>query len=200
MNLWQNAAKGLLGGGAEPLIKPEKGDKRFRGNEWEKNQIFDFIKQPYLLTSRWVQNTVQDVDGLDEATAHRVNFYTRQFIDAMAPSNFVATNPEVLRETMETKGENLVRGLQNMLDDLERGKGKLAIRMTDQDAFAVGENIAVSKGKVVWQSDLMQLIQYAPSTGKVHKRPLLMVPPWINKFYILDLIILKQFNVTLCFR
>lgn len=187
MNLWQNAAKGLLGEGAEPLIKPEKGDKRFRGDEWEKNQIFDFIKQSYLLTSRWVQNTVQDVDGLDEATAHKVDFYTRQFIDAMAPSNFVATNPEVLRETMETKGENLVRGLQNMLDDLERGKGKLAIRMTDQDAFAVGENIAVSKGKVVWQSDLMQLIQYAPSTGKVHKRPLLIVPPWINKFYILDL-------------
>ncbi len=187
MNLWQNAAKGMLGDGAEPLVRPEKGDKRFRGEEWENNQIFDFIKQSYLLTSRWVQNTVHDVEGLDEATARKVDFYTRQFTDAMAPSNFVATNPEVLRETVATKGENLVRGLQNMLDDLERGKGKLAIRMTDQDAFAVGENIAVSEGKVIWQNDLMQLIQYQPRTGQVHKRPLLIVPPWINKFYILDL-------------
>ncbi len=187
MNLWQNAAKGMLGEGAEPLVKPEKGDKRFRGEEWENNQIFDFIKQSYLLTSRWVQNTVHDVEGLDEATAQKVDFYTRQFTDAMAPSNFVATNPEVLRETVETKGENLVRGMQNMLDDLERGKGKLAIKMTDPDAFSVGENIAVSEGKVVWQSDLIQLIQYQPSTAQVHKRPLLIVPPWINKFYILDL-------------
>jgi polyhydroxyalkanoate synthase len=187
MKLWQNAAKGMLGEGAEPLVRPEKGDKRFRGEEWENNQIFDFIKQSYLLTSRWLQNTVHDVDGLDEATAQKVDFYTRQFTDAMAPSNFVATNPEVLRETMESKGENLVRGLQNMLDDMERGKGKLAIRMTDQDAFAVGENIAVSEGKVVWQSELIQLIQYQPSTAQVHKRPLLIVPPWINKFYILDL-------------
>ena len=134
-----------------------------------------------------MQNTVREVDGLDEATAQKVDFYTRQFTDAMAPSNFVATNPEVLRETIETKGENLVRGLQNMLDDLERGKGTLAIRMTDTDAFTVGENIAVSEGKVVWQSDLMQLIQYQPSTAQVHLRPLLIVPPWINKFYILDL-------------
>ncbi|MDA1099276.1 MAG: class I poly(R)-hydroxyalkanoic acid synthase [Proteobacteria bacterium] len=187
MNLWQNAAKGLLGEGAKPLITPEKGDKRFRGEDWENNQIFDFIKQSYLLTSRWVQNTVHEVDGLDKATAQKVDFYTRQFTDAMAPSNFVATNPEVLRETVATKGENLVRGLQNMLDDLERGKGKLAITMTDLDAFTVGENIAVSQGKVIWQSDLMQLIQYEPSTEQVHKRPLLIVPPWINKFYILDL-------------
>ena len=187
MDLWQNAAKGMLGQGAEPRVKPEKGDKRFRGEEWENNQIFDFIKQSYLLTSRWVQNTVHDVEGLDEATAQKVDFYTRQFTDAMAPSNFVATNPEVLRETMESKGENLVRGLQNMLDDLERGKGKLAIKMTDADAFTVGENIAVSPGKVIWQNDLIQLIQYEPSTEQVHKRPLLIVPPWINKFYILDL-------------
>ena len=187
MNLWQNAAKGMLGEGAKPVIAPEKGDKRFRGEEWENNQIFDFIKQSYLLTSRWLQNTVRDVEGLDEATAKKVDFYTRQFTDAMAPSNFVATNPAVLRETIESKGENLVRGLQNMLDDLERGKGKLSIKMTDPDAFAVGENIAVSPGKVVWQNELMQLIQYEPSTAQVYKRPLLIVPPWINKFYILDL-------------
>ena len=187
MNLWQNAAKGMLGEGAEPVITPEKGDKRFRGEEWESNQIFDFIKQSYLLTSRWVQNTVNEVDGLDEATARKVDFYTQQFTDAMAPTNFGATNPEVLRETVESKGENLVRGLSNMLDDLERGKGKLAIKMTDLDAFKVGENIAVSPGKVIWQSDLIQLIQYEPTTAQVHKTPLLIVPPWINKFYILDL-------------
>ncbi|MBT3333487.1 MAG: class I poly(R)-hydroxyalkanoic acid synthase [Rhodospirillaceae bacterium] len=195
MNLWQNAAQGMLGqgakggaqGGSTPVAAPEKGDKRFRGEEWESNQIFDFIKQSYLLTSRWVQNTVHDVDGLDDATARKVDFYTQQFTDAMAPTNFVATNPEVLRETIESKGENLVRGLSNMLDDLERGKGKLAIRMTDDEAFTVGENIAVSPGKVVWQSDLIQLIQYEPTTKQVNKRPLLIVPPWINKFYILDL-------------
>ncbi|MBT3533781.1 MAG: class I poly(R)-hydroxyalkanoic acid synthase [Rhodospirillaceae bacterium] len=187
MQLWQNAAKGMLGQGAEPVITPEKGDKRFRADDWENNQIFDFIKQTYLLTSRWVHNTVHDVDGLDDDTAQKVDFYTRQFTDAMAPTNFVATNPDVLRETMESKGENLVRGLQNMLDDLERGKGKLAIKMTDPEAFSVGENIAVSPGKVIWQSELIQLIQYEPSTPQVHKRPLLIVPPWINKFYILDL-------------
>lgn len=187
MQLWQNAAKGMLGQDAEPVIAPEKGDKRFRGEDWESNQIFDFIKQSYLLTSRWVHSTVHGVEGLDEATAQKVDFYARQFTDAMAPTNFIATNPEVLRETIESKGENLVRGLQNMLDDLERGKGKLAIKMTDPDAFSVGENIAVSPGKVIWQSELIQLIQYDPSTPQVYKRPLLIVPPWINKFYILDL-------------
>jgi len=191
MSLWQNAAQGMLGqgapGGSTPVATPDKGDKRFRGDDWESNQIFDFIKQSYLLTSRWVQNTVHDVDGLDDATARKVDFYTQQFTDAMAPTNFVATNPDVLRETIESKGENLVRGLSNMLDDLERGKGKLAIKMTDEDAFTVGENIAVSPGKIIWQSDLIQLIQYEPVTEQVHKRPLLIVPPWINKFYILDL-------------
>ncbi len=187
MQLWQNAAQGMLGQASEPVIAPEKGDKRFRAEDWQSNQIFDFIKQSYLLTSRWVHNTVHDVDGLSAEDAQKVDFYTRQFTDAMAPTNFVATNPEVLRETIESKGENLVRGLQNMLDDMERGKGKLAIKMTDPDAFTVGENIAVSPGKVVWQSELIQLIQYEPSTAQVHKRPLLIVPPWINKFYILDL-------------
>ncbi|MDP6344616.1 MAG: class I poly(R)-hydroxyalkanoic acid synthase [Alphaproteobacteria bacterium] len=191
LSLWQNAANRMLGETAEPLVTPERGDKRFRHDDWESNQIFDFIKQSYLLTARWMQNTVNEVEGLDEATARKVDFYTRQFTDAMAPSNFVLTNPEVLRETMDTKGQNLVRGLQNMLDDLDRGKGRLAIKMTDLEAFQVGENVAVSPGKVIWQTELMQLIQYSPSTEQVHKRPLLIVPPWINKFYILDL---KQQN------
>ena len=130
---------------------------------------------------------MKHVDGLDPKTAQKVDFYSRQFIDAMSPSNFLLTNPEVLRKTAETGGENLLKGLSNLLADLERGKGKLSIKMTDMDAFKVGENIGVSPGKVVYQNELMQLIQYTPTTEKVLKRPLLIVPPWINKFYILDL-------------
>ncbi len=149
--------------------------------------MFDFIKQSYLLSARFVQDVVKQVDGLDPKTAAKVDFYSRQFIDAMSPSNFVLTNPEVLRKTAETGGENLLKGLNNLLTDLERGKGQLRIKMTDMDAFKLGENIAVSPGKVVYQNDLMQLIQYSPSTEQVLKRPLLIMPPWINKFYILDL-------------
>jgi polyhydroxyalkanoate synthase len=134
-----------------------------------------------------MQGVVKDVDGLDDHTAKKVDFYTRQFVDAMAPSNFVMTNPEVLRATVESRGENLLKGLNNLLDDLERGKGNLSIKMTDYDAFKVGENIAVTPGKVVYQNDLIQLLQYTPTTEKVFETPLLIVPPWINKFYILDL-------------
>src|SRR3546814_9344717 len=128
-----------------------------------------------------MQSTVKDVEGLDDKTAQKVDFYTRQFVDAMAPSNFVMTNPEVLRATLESGGENLVKGLNNLLDDLERGKGRLRIKMTDVEAFELGENIALTPGKVVYQNDLMQLIQYAPATEEVHKRTLLIIPPWINK-------------------
>ena len=188
VSLWQNATMRWLGGGlAAPLAEPDQSDKRFKDPAWRENAIFDYIKQSYLLTARWMQKTVQDVDGLDDKTAKKVEFYTRQFVDALAPTNFVATNPEVLKATVESNGENLVRGLDNMLADLERGKGQLAIKMTDMDKFKIGENVAVSKGKIVAQTPLMQLIQYAPSTEKVYKRPLLIVPPWINKFYILDL-------------
>lgn len=191
VNLWHSTAQRMMGQETAPVIEPDKGDRRFKSEEWQSNQIFDFIKQSYLLTARWLQDTVHDVEGLDPKTARKVDFYTRQFIDAMAPSNFVMTNPDVLRATLESSGENLVHGLEHMLEDLKRGKGKLAIKMTDLDAFKVGENVAVSPGKVVWQTELMQLIQYTPSTDKVYKRPLLIVPPWINKFYILDL---KQEN------
>jgi len=186
-SLWQHAAERMMGQESQPVIEPARGDKRFRDEDWRSNQVFDFIKQSYLLTARWLQQTVNEVEGLDDRTARKVDFYTRQFIDAMAPSNFVLTNPEVLRATVDQNGENLVRGLQNMLEDLERGKGRLSIKMTDLDAFKVGENVAVTPGKVIWQSELMQLIQYAPATESVYKRPLLIVPPWINKYYILDL-------------
>ncbi len=170
-----------------PVIQADPKDKRFKDEAWKENEVFDFIKQSYLLSARFVQDVVGQAEGLDRKTAQKVDFYSRQFIDAMSPSNFLLTNPEVLRKTAETGGENLLRGLNNLLGDLERGKGKLAIKMTDMDAFKLGENIAVSPGKVVFQNELMQLIQYSPSTDQVLKRPLLILPPWINKFYILDL-------------
>lgn len=187
MQLWQNSARQWFGEPAEPTIEPERGDRRFKDEGWSDNAAFDFIKQSYLLTARYMQAGVQDVEGLDDKTAKKVDFYTKQFVDAMSPSNFAMTNPEVLRATFESKGENLVRGLEHLVSDLERGKGRLAISMTDMDAFEVGDNIAVTPGKVVYQNDLIQLLQYTPTTEKVYKRPLLIIPPWINKFYILDL-------------
>lgn len=185
--LWHNTTLRMLGEEAEPVVSPQKGDRRFRDEAWENNELFDFIKQSYLLSSQWMQNVVHDVDGLDEKTAQKVEFYTRQFVDAISPTNFLMTNPEVLRTTIESGGENLLKGLQNLLDDLERGKGKLQIRMTDLDAFKVGENVATTEGAVIGKTALMELLQYKPSTDKVAKRPLVIVPPWINKYYILDL-------------
>ena len=187
LELWQRTTERFLGGNAEPMVEPAASDKRFKDAAWSESTLFDFIKQSYLLTARWLQSTVKQVDGLDDKTARKVDFYTRQFVDAMAPSNFVLTNPEVLRATIESGGDNLVNGLRHVLDDLERGKGRLMIKMTDMDAFKVGQNIAVTPGKVVYQNDLLQLIQYAPTTKTVKRRPLLIIPPWINKYYILDL-------------
>src|SRR5262249_37921638 len=154
---------------------------------WSEHPMFDYVKQAYLLNARWLQSTVQQVDDIDAETRRKLEFYMRQFIDACAPSNFVATNPKVLRETLDSNGENLVRGLEHRVADPERGNGRLDIAMTDYTAFRLGENVAATPGKVVFQNELMQLIQYAPSTAEVHRRPLLIVPPWINKFYILDL-------------
>jgi polyhydroxyalkanoate synthase len=187
LRLWQSTTRRMMGQETEPVIEPAKDDRRFKHEAWSENQLFDFIKQSYLLTARWMQSTVRDVEGLDDKTAKKVDFYTRQFVDAMAPSNFVMTNPEVLKATMESGGENLVKGLENLLKDLERGKGRLSISMTDIEAFKVGQNIAVTPGQVVYQNDLMQLLQYEPTTDTVAKRPLLILPPWINKYYILDL-------------
>ncbi len=187
VDLWAHAARRMAGIETPAVAEPAPGDRRFRDPAWQESQLFDFIKQSYLLTARWMTGVVRDADGLDEATARKVEFYTRQFADAMAPTNFVMTNPEVLRATMETRGRNLVDGLRNLLADLERGKGRLHIRMTDLDAFKLSENIAVTPGKVVFQNELIQLVQYAPTTEQVFKRPLVIVPPWINKFYILDL-------------
>ena len=187
MRLWQVTAQRMMGQKVEPVAEPARGDKRFNDPAWKDEVVFDYLKQSYLLTARWLQGTVKDVEGVDDKTAQKVEFYTRQFMDAMSPSNFAMTNPQVLKATVESKGENLIKGLQNLLTDLERGKGKLAIRQTDMDAFKVGGNVATSPGKVVYQNKLMQLIQYAPRSEEVYATPLLIVPPWINKFYILDL-------------
>ena len=187
MLLWQNTARRMMGEKAPEVIEPDPKDKRFKDEAWKENEVFDFIKQSYLLSARFVNDVVSEVDDLPEHTKQKVDFYSRQFVDAMSPSNFVLTNPEVLRKTAESGGENLVRGLNNLLADLERGKGQLRISMTDPEKFKLGENIAVSPGRVIYQNDLMQLIQYAPTTEQVLKRPLLIIPPWINKFYILDL-------------
>ncbi len=199
-DLWTDTARRMAGGPADvaadgpadgpaggPKIAPEAGDRRFKDAAWTDNAAFEFIKQSYLLAAQHIQKSVAGTEGLDDHTAHKVEFFTKQWIDAMAPTNFAATNPEVLRATVETKGENLVNGLNNLLTDLERGKGKLAIRMTDDSKFEVGGNVAASKGSVVFENDLMQLVQYAPLTEKAYRTPLLIVPPWINKFYILDL-------------
>lgn len=186
MKLWQNTASRMMGQETAPLVEPSKDDRRFKSEAWE-NEVFDFIKQSYLLTSNWMESTVGDVEGLDDKTQKKVEFFTKQYVDALSPTNFVMTNPEVLKTTIESKGENLVNGLRNLLEDLERGDGKLAIKMTDDEAFEVGKNVATSPGKVVFRNDLMELIQYTPTTEKVSKTPLLICPPWINKFYILDL-------------
>jgi polyhydroxyalkanoate synthase subunit PhaC len=185
--LWHNTLARMQGADTPPLVEPERGDRRFKDEAWSEDLLFDYIKQSYLLSSRWLHSLVRDVPGLDPKEQEKVDFYTRQFISALAPSNFILTNPAVLRKANETGGRNLLDGLERLLADLERGRGRLQISMVDEKAFEVGKNVATSPGKVIYQNDLMQLIQYAPSTEQVYKRPFLIVPPWINKFYILDL-------------
>jgi polyhydroxyalkanoate synthase subunit PhaC len=181
--LMQQFAIGAAGEKAEPVIEPKSGDKRFASAEWRDNQIFDFFKQSYLLAAKYTQETVHDIEGLDPKTKAKAEFYTRQFVDAMSPSNFVLTNPDVLKATVEQKGQNLLRGLEHMLEDMERG----GIAMTDFKAFEVGKNVAVTPGAVVFENRFFQLIHYAPTTEQVYETPILFFPPWINKFYILDL-------------
>jgi len=187
MNLWSTSVMRMMGHTLEPVAEPAKGDKRFKHEAWEDSFVFDYVKQSYLIAARHLHNAVAGVEGMDEATTKKVNFFTRQYIDAMSPTNFVLTNPEVFNETVKSGGQNLLKGFSNLLEDIERGDGKLRIKMTDSTAFKLGENIATTPGKVVYQNELMQLVQYAPSTETVYKRPLLIIPPWINKFYILDL-------------
>jgi polyhydroxyalkanoate synthase len=187
LDLWAAAAKRLAGEETAPVVAPAPNDKRFAAPEWTSNQFFDFLKQAYLLSAQWADGMVKDAAGLDPHTRHKASFYMRQIANALSPSNFVLTNPELLRETLASNADNLVRGMRMLAEDIEAGGGDLRIRQSDASMFAVGRNLATTPGKVVFQNDLMQLLQYAPSTAMVRKRPLLIVPPWINKFYVLDL-------------
>jgi polyhydroxyalkanoate synthase subunit PhaC len=187
-SLWQQTATRLwLGAPADPIVSPDPKDKRFKSELWAESPIYDYFKQFYLLMSRHIEGTVGSVSGVDPHTQQKLKFYTRQFLSALSPANSPLTNPVVAKTTIDSRGENLIKGLRNLLEDIERGDGRLNMKMSDLSAFRFAENIATSPGKVVFQNDLMQLIQYAPSTATVHRRSLLIVPPWINKFYILDL-------------
>ena len=183
MDLWEYAAKKMLGDEeAKPLIAPNA-DKRFEGDAWQDRPLFDVLRQAYLLTSKSMVDLVGDAKDLDPKTKQKVEFYTRQWIDALSPSNYLMTNPKVLEATLGSNGENLLKGLDNLEHDLKSGK----ISMTDGAAFEVGKNLATTDGYVVHQNELMELIQYSPTTEQVHEVPLLLIPAWINKYYILDL-------------
>jgi polyhydroxyalkanoate synthase subunit PhaC len=187
IDLWGSAARRMAGEDVKPAISPSPRDKRFADPEWRSNQFFDFVLQLYLLTTQWANDLVRNAEGLDPHTRKKAEFYVQQITNALAPSNFVLTNPEVLRETLASNGDNLVRGMKMLAEDIEAGHGTLRIRQSDPSNLVVGVNMATTPGKVVFQNELMQLIQYAPSTESVLRTPLLIVPPWINKFYILDL-------------
>ena len=187
MEIWNNTLLRMMGDDVPPVIEPEPGDNRFKDPEWKANPYFDFWKQTYLLTSRWAERTLKDAEGLDDRTRARADFYLRQVSSAMSPSNFPMTNPEVVRETMKSNARNLVEGMHHLAADLEQSDDLLRISQTDLSAFEVGRNLATTPGKVIYQNEIHQLIQYTPTTETVHERPLLIVPPWINKFYIMDL-------------
>ena len=193
LDLWGGAVKRMSGEAIAPVAIPDAKDKRFTDPEWSTNQFFDFLKQAYLVTAQWADHLVKNADNLDPHTRQKADFYVRQIANAISPSNFVFTNPELWRETFASNADNLVRGMQNLTEDIRAGHGDLKIRQSDPSQFAVGRNLALSPGKVVFQNDLMQLIQYSPTTESVLKVPLLIVPPWINKFYILDLTPEKSF-------
>lgn len=188
IQLWQNTVRELLGNkDVEPIIEPARDDRRFTDPEWSENLIYNFIKQTYLLQSRSVYNVVHGVEGLEDHTRQQVDFYTRQLVNANSPSNSLFTNPEVVRRTIETRGQNLLDGMEQLSKDLKESADGLNVTMTDVSAFTLGENVATTPGQVVFQNQLIQLIQYQPTTDKQFKTPLLIVPPWINKYYILDL-------------
>jgi polyhydroxyalkanoate synthase len=193
LELWAHAARRMSGENPDPVAQPDPRDKRFTDPEWSSNQFFDFLKQAYLLTVQYGDRLVKEAEGLDPLTRQKAEFYIRQILNAVAPSNFVLTNPELLRDTLSSKGENLARGMHLLAEDIQAGGGELRIRQTDTAYFEVGRNLASTPGKVVFENDLMQLIQYSPTTETVLKVPMLVVPPWINKFYVLDLAPDKSF-------
>jgi polyhydroxyalkanoate synthase len=187
LELWGSSVRRLVGEEVPRAIEPSPRDKRFSDPEWKSNHFFDFLMQLYLLTTEWAHDLVRHAEGLDAHTRKKAEFYVQQITNALSPSNFILTNPEVLRETLATSGDNLLRGMQMLAEDIEAGRGNLRIRQSDPANLVVGVNMATTPGKVVFQNELMQLIQYEPTTESVLRTPLLIVPPWINKFYILDL-------------
>jgi polyhydroxyalkanoate synthase len=193
LDLWAGTVKRMAGEKTEPVAKPDPQDKRFTDPEWSSNHFFDFLKQAYLLTAQWADKLVKDADDVDPHTRQKAEFYIKQIANAIAPSNFVLTNPELLRETLSSNAENLVRGMHMLTEDIKAGHGNLKIRQSDASMFEVGRNLALTPGKVIYKNDLMQLIQYEATSKDVTKHPLLIVPPWINKFYILDLTPEKSF-------
>ncbi|WAJ30732.1 class I poly(R)-hydroxyalkanoic acid synthase [Antarcticirhabdus aurantiaca] len=193
LNVWNNSIRRLAGEAPVDPMEPARGDKRFADKDWNENLFFDTLKQVYVLTTRWADDLVARADGLDPHTRHKAAFYVKQIGNALAPSNFVATNPELYRETVAANGQNLVRGMKMLAEDIAAGRGTLKLRQSDASRFEVGRDMAVTPGKVIAQNDVCQIIQYTPTTETVLKRPLLIVPPWINKFYILDLNPQKSF-------
>lgn len=186
LDLWGSAVKRMAGEETKPVAEPDPRDRRFTDPEWTSNQFFDFMKQAYLVSTQWADTLVKDAKELDPHTRQKAEFYVRQIANAVSPSNFVLTNPELLRETLSSNAENLVRGMHMLTEDID-AEGNINIRQSDPKLFEVGRNLATTPGKVIFQNDLIQLIQYAPATKSVLKIPLLIVPPWINKFYVLDL-------------
>jgi polyhydroxyalkanoate synthase subunit PhaC len=187
--LWSSTMQRMFGQAKDDGAQaggPGTKDGRFKDPAWSEG-VFDYMKRAYLITSHWSEALVEEAEGLDPDTKQKAAFFTKQIVNALAPSNWVFTNPELLRETFAADGENLVRGMQLLVEDIRKGGGDLKIRQTDPSQFKLGENIAATPGKVIYQNDLLQLIQYEATTKKVFKRPLLIVPPWINKYYILDL-------------
>ncbi len=187
MGIWGNSLQRLSDNTIEDIAKPDRGDKRFNDEDWTKNAFFDFLKQAYLVTSRWAADLVTQTEGLDDHTRNKAFFYVQLATNAFSPSNFVLTNPEIFKETVATNGQNLVSGMKMLAEDIAAGNGELKLRQVDGTPFMVGENLAITPGKVIARSDVAEIIQYEPTTPQVFKRPLLICPPWINKFYVLDL-------------
>lgn len=185
LQIWQNVV--LAGNTEQELISAEKGDKRFSHQEWKNDLFYNFIKQSYLLFSKTYLDTIESIEGLDEKSKERISFFSRQAINALSPSNYIATNPELLKLTLEQNGQNLLIGLEQLKQDVESSADILKIRMTNNNAFRIGEDVANTPGDVVYRNELFELIQYRPLTETVNATPLLIVPPFVNKYYILDL-------------
>ncbi|TCL74060.1 class I poly(R)-hydroxyalkanoic acid synthase [Rhizobium sp. BK251] len=191
--IWMQTVQRMGGDNSIPTTEEPKSDKRFADEEWRKNPFFDFLRQAYMVTTGWIEKLVAETDGLDEHTKHKASFYVKQITAALSPANFIATNPQLYRETVAANGENLVRGMKMLAEDIVAGGGGLRLRQTDMTKFAIGKNMALTPGKVIAQDEICQIIQYDATTETVLKRPLLICPPWINKFYILDLNPQKSF-------